>query len=64
MDLLLSLLEKFFFKSVNIWQSYRQEGCFTRFVRLSTVLHKDEEFTVDFTCDIKKLLLTVVNLLH
>jgi len=33
-DLLLSLLMKEFLKSVNIWRSYVQEGCFTRCVHL------------------------------
>jgi len=56
---MLSLLVKQFLKSVNIWRSYRQEGCFTRFVRLSILLHKDEEFAIVF---MKKLLLTVVML--
>jgi len=61
-NLVLSLLVKQFLKSVNIWRSYRQEGCFTCSVRLSTVLYKDEEFAIDFTYDTKKLLLTVVRL--
>jgi len=47
---------------VNIWQSYRQGGCFTRSVHLSTVLHKDEEFAIDFTYNMKTVLLTVVTL--
>jgi len=35
-----------FCKSVNIWQSYKQEGgCLVHFVRLATTLLKDEEFT-------------------
>jgi len=34
---------KEFVNIVNIWRSYRQEGCVTRFVHLGTVLHKDEE---------------------
>jgi len=46
----------------NISRSYRQEGCFTCSVPQGTVLHKDKEFAIDFTYDIKKLLLTVVTL--
>jgi len=49
---------------VNIWRSYGQDGCFAHSVCLGTVLHKDEEFAIDFTYDIKKLLLTVVTLLN
>jgi len=60
-DLLLSSLVKQLLKSVNIWRNYRQEDCFTCFVRLGTVLHEDE-FAIDFTYDMKKLLLTVVTL--
>jgi len=54
-DLLLSLPVKQFLKYVNIWQTYRQDGCFTHCVGLGTVLHKDEEFAMDFTYDTKKL---------
>jgi len=33
-----------FFKSVNIWQSYKQEhGCFMYFARLANTPLKDEE---------------------
>ena len=33
-----------FFKSVNIWQSYEQQGdCLVHFVRLATTLLNDEE---------------------
>jgi len=40
--LLLSVSETF--KSVNIWQSYKQErGCLTHFARLANTLLKDEE---------------------
>jgi len=46
----------------NISRSYRQEGCFTYSVPRGTVLRKDKEFAIDFTYDIKKLLLTVVTL--
>jgi len=60
--LLLSLWQNNFLNFVNIWQSYRQEGCFTHPVHLGTVLRKDEEFVIDFTHDMKKLLLTVVTL--
>jgi len=32
-----------FFKSVNIWQSYKQErGCFMHFARLANTLLKDD----------------------
>ena len=42
--LLLSPRVKTFFKSVNIWQSYKQErGCLTHFARLANTLLKDEE---------------------
>ena len=42
--LLLSLEWKKFFKSVNIWQSYKQEsGCIVHFARLATTALKDEE---------------------
>jgi len=41
--LLLSLSE-FFFKSVNIWQSYKHErDCLMHFVRLANALLKDGE---------------------
>jgi len=41
-------LKKFFFKSVNIWQSYMQErGCLMHFMRLATRLLKDEESARD-----------------
>ena len=34
----------FFFKSVDIWQSYKQErGCLVHFARLANTLLKDEE---------------------
>jgi len=36
--------------------------CLTCSVRLGSVLRKDEEFAIDFTYDMKKLLLTVVTL--
>ena len=51
---------KQFLKSVNIRRSYRQGGYFTRSVRLSTALHKGEDFAIDFTYNMKKLLLSVV----
>jgi len=42
--LLLSLRVKNFFKSVNIWQSYRLErGCLVHFVRLANTQLKDGE---------------------
>jgi len=41
---LLSLRVNTFLKSVNIWQSYKQErGCLTHFARLPNTLLKDEE---------------------
>ena len=34
---------EFFFKSANIWQSYKQErGCLMHFARLANTLLKDE----------------------
>jgi len=37
-------VSEFFFKSVNIWQSYKQErGCFMQFAHLVNTLLKDEE---------------------
>ena len=42
--LLLSLVSEILFKSVNIWQSYKQQvGCLMHFVRLATALLKVEE---------------------
>ena len=44
--LLLSLSD--FFKSVNIWQSYKQErGCLMHFAHMAKTLLKDEESTRD-----------------
>ena len=44
-----------FFKSVNIWQSYKQErGCLMHFTRLANTLLKDEERARDnhvFACN-------------
>jgi len=46
--LLLSLRVKNFFKSMNIWQSYKQErGCLMHFARLANTLLKDEESARD-----------------
>jgi len=46
--LLLSLRVKRILKSVNIWQSYKQErGCLMHFVRLANTLRKDEESARD-----------------
>ena len=46
------------FKSVNIWQSYKQErGCFMHFARLSNTLIKDEEsarYNHVFACNFAK----------
>ena len=37
-------MSEFFFKSVNIWQSYKQErNCLTHFARLANTLLQDEE---------------------
>jgi len=37
-------MSEFFFKSVNIWQSYKQErDCLVRFARLVNTLLKDGE---------------------
>jgi len=37
-----------FFKSVNIWQTYKQErGCLVHFVRRATTLLNDEENAQD-----------------
>jgi len=48
-------------KSVNIWQSYKQEGgCLMNFVRLATTPLKDEEFTRLLEYGEKQLLLTGV----
>jgi len=53
--LLLSVWVKNFFKSVNIWQSYKQErGYFMHFARLANTLLKDEESAQDnhiFVCN-------------
>ena len=39
---------RIFFKSVNIWQSYKQErGCLTHFARLANTLLEDEESARD-----------------
>jgi len=47
--LLLSLRVKRILKSVNIWQSYKQErGCLKHFVRLANKLRKDEESARDY----------------
>ena len=44
---MLSVCEKFL-KSVNIWQSYKQErGCLMHFARLANILLKDEESARD-----------------
>ena len=52
-DLLLSLWV-IFFKSVSIWQSYKQErGCLMHFARLANTLLKDEKSARDnhvFAC--------------
>ena len=51
---------KLFFKSVNIWQSYKQErGCLLlHFARLANTLLKDEESARDnnvFACNFAKI---------
>ena len=41
-------MTEFFFKSVNIWQSYKQErGCLIHFARLANSVLKDEESVRD-----------------
>ena len=46
--LVLSLSAEKKVKSVNIWQSYKQErGCFMHFARLANTLLKDEESVRD-----------------
>ena len=58
--LLLSLRVKKNLKSVNIWQSYKQErGCLMRFARLANTLLKDEESARDnhvVACNFSKYL--------
>ena len=57
--LLLSLTAKIVLKSVNIWQSYKQEsGCLVYFMRLATTLLKDEEsarYNYDLVCNFSKV---------
>jgi len=59
--LLLSVSEKSL-KSVNIWQSYKQEcGCLMHFVHLANTLLKDEESIRDYriiACNFAKYLLS------
>jgi len=58
--LLLSLPVKKKLKSVNIWQSYKQEGgCLVHFVCLATTPLNDEEFTRHLEYGDSQLLLTV-----
>jgi len=49
---------KNYFKSVNIWQSYKQErGCIMHFAHLANTLPKDEESAQDshvFACNFAK----------
>jgi len=51
-------LRVIFFKSVNIWQSYKQErGCIMHFARLANALLKDEESARNnyvFACNFAK----------
>jgi len=58
--LLLSLWVNKILKSVNIWQSYKQErGCLMHFARLANTLLKDEESAWDnhvLTCNFAKYL--------
>jgi len=55
---LLVSVSEIFFKSVNIWQSYKQEhGCLMHFARLAKTLLKDEESARDnhaFLCNFAK----------
>jgi len=59
--LLLSVSEKSL-KSVNIWQSYKQEcGCLMHFAHLANTLLKDEESIRDYriiACNFAKYLLS------
>ena len=46
-------VSEFFFKSVNIWHSYKQErGCLMHFVRLTNTLLKTGKSAVISICDI------------
>jgi len=51
-------VNEIFFKSVNIWQSYKQErGCLMHFARLANTLLKDEESARNshvFACNFAK----------
>ena len=53
-------MSEFFFKSVNIWQSYKQErGCLMHFARPANTLLKDEESARDnhvLACNFAKYL--------
>jgi len=57
---LLHYLVNDFFKSVNIWQSYKQEsGCLVHFAHLANTLLKDEESARDnhvLACNFAKYL--------
>ena len=57
-SLLLNVRVKTFLKSVNIWQSNKQErGCLTHFACLANTLLKDEESARDdhvFACNFAK----------
>jgi len=57
---LLHYLVNDFFKSVNIWQSYKQEsGCLMHFAHLANTLLKDEESARDnhvLACNFAKYL--------
>jgi len=57
---LLLSLRVIFFKSVNIWQSYKQErGCLMGLARLANTLLKDEESARDnhvLACNFAKFL--------
>jgi len=47
-------VSEFFFKSVNIWQSYKQErGCLMHFVRLTNTLLKTGKSAIISICDIQ-----------
>jgi len=55
------------FKSVNIWQSYKQDpGCLMHFARLANTLPKDKESARDshiFACNFAKYLPILIFLL-
>ena len=59
---------KNFFKSMNIWQSYKQErGCLMHFARLANTLLKDEESARDnhvLACNFATKYSPILNFFH